>query len=59
MLNNFFISLIAGCGIGYFIYNKFLRSSGGNKKNSAIAAAILAGLFVIIGTVLLNIFVKK
>lgn len=58
MFSNFVIGLVAGCGIGFWMYSKFQRSSGGNTKNSAIAAAITAVTLTIVITIILQFVFK-
>ncbi len=59
MASNFIIALIVGAGAAYLVYSRFLKSSGGNAKNAAIASAVIGVLVTIIGTILLDIFLKK
>jgi predicted ABC-type exoprotein transport system permease subunit len=55
-MSNLVISLLFSIGSGAWIYNKLLRGTGNNKKNSAIAAAIsLIVIFVIFYFVLATI----
>lgn len=59
MASSFVIALIVGGGIGFWIYNKFQRSSGGNSKNSAIASVVVAILITVVGTIVLDMVFKK
>jgi len=59
MVGNFVIALIVGGGVGFWIYYKFQKSSGGNTRNSAIASVIIAILIAIFGTFVLDMIIKK
>jgi uncharacterized membrane protein YeaQ/YmgE (transglycosylase-associated protein family) len=58
MFSNFLIALLLGAGIGTWVYAKFQRSTGGNTKNSAIAAGITAVIVVIIVVIVLQFVFK-
>ena len=58
MFSNFVIGLVVGLGSGFWVYNKFQKSSGGNSKNSAIAASITAVIIIIAVTIILQILFK-
>lgn len=59
MFSSFVIALVAGSGIGFWIYGKFQRSSGGNSRNSAIASAVVAILITVAGTITLDYVFKR
>lgn len=57
MFSNFTIGLLLGLGCAAWVYNKMMRSSGGNVQNSLIVGAFagLAALVLVI-TILSSIF---
>jgi uncharacterized membrane protein YeaQ/YmgE (transglycosylase-associated protein family) len=59
MFSNFVIGLVIGAGCGTWVYTKFQRSSGGNTKNSAIAAVITALLIAAATTIILGHVLKS
>ncbi len=59
MASGFVISLLVGCGSGFWMFQRFQRSSGGNKKNSAIASVVVAILITVVGTIVLDMVFKK
>lgn len=54
MFSDFVIALVAGAGIGFWVYPKFQKSNGGNSKNSAIGSVVVAILIIIAGTIILD-----
>lgn len=50
------IALLVALGSGAWIYNKFMRSTGGNAKSSITSAAI-AGIAIFIFMLLVLMFV--
>jgi hypothetical protein len=58
MFSNLLIATLFGIGTGAWIYAKLHRSSGGNTKNAAIGAAIVA-IIIIIGVTIILQFVFK
>lgn len=48
-MGNGFIALIVSAGVAGWVYNKLMRSSGGNVKSAGIAASIVGvGAFIVI-----------
>jgi Co/Zn/Cd efflux system component len=52
--SNFVIALVVGGGVGFWLFNKFQHSNGGNSKNSAIGSAVVAIFITIAGTIILH-----
>jgi hypothetical protein len=40
-MSPFVVGIMLGVGSGVWVYNKLMRSSGGNTKNAATAAGII------------------
>lgn len=59
MISSFIISLMMGLGSGAWIYNRLLRTSGNNKKNSVIGALISGALIALIFDLIFNSVFKK
>ena len=47
MFSNLMVGAVFGLGFGGWVYNKLIRSTGGNTAN-ALLAAVLSGLFVMV-----------
>jgi predicted ABC-type exoprotein transport system permease subunit len=58
-MSNLIIALLFGLGSGAWIYNKFLRTSGNNQKNSIIGAVIIGLLLALILDFILSSIIKK
>lgn len=55
MFSNLTTGLLLGLGVGAWVYNKLMRSTGSNTKNALIGAAIAGGFGFIITITLLNV----
>lgn len=58
MFSNFLIAFLVSVGATAWIYNKFMRSTGGNTKNALISAGIAGGA-IFIGMLLVLMFVGR
>lgn len=59
MASNFLIGFLFGIGVGGWVYSKVIRSTGGNTKNSLVAAGVAALFAMLILTTLLSAFIKR
>jgi len=57
IMSNFLISLIAGAAAAGWVYNKFMKTTGGNTKNS-IGGAIVAGILAFLSLFVLISFIS-
>lgn len=56
MFSNVLIAFLVSVGATAWIYNKFMRSTGGNTKNSVVSAAV-AGAAIFIFMLLALMFI--
>jgi predicted ABC-type exoprotein transport system permease subunit len=59
MFSNSLIALLVGLGGGAWVYNKLLRHTGNNKKNSLIAAGITAFIIFILFDLIVGTILRK
>jgi len=58
-MSNLIIAILFGLGSGTWVYNKLLRTSGNNQKNSLIGAVIVGVLLILIVYFILGSIIKK
>lgn len=56
MFSNFTVGLLAGLGIGAWVYAKTMRTTGGRAKDALIVAGATCGGVILLVTVLLGMY---
>lgn len=53
-MSNVVVALLLGIGVTAWVYNKFMRSTGGNTQNSLIGSSAIGVLAFVVMLLIMN-----
>lgn len=54
-MSNILVAFLLGVGVAAWVYNKLMRSTGGNTQNSLIASGVVGFIGFVIMLIFMNI----